>query len=66
MDPPTIAGSFRGRGASNGLALPDKQPVVYIEPLVHAVTIAPQNTSKTTNIMRIEAITLPCVLFYSN
>ena len=66
MDPPTIARNFRERGASYGPTLPDKQPVVYIEPLVHAVTIAPQNTSKTTHIMRIEAITLPCVLFYSN
>ena len=64
--PPTIAGSLRGRGASYGPALPDKQPVVYIEPLVLAVTIAQQNTSSTTYILRNETITLPCVLFYSN
>ena len=48
IDPSITASSFRGRGASYGPTLPDKESVVYIAPRVIAVTIAPQNKSNTT------------------
>ena len=61
--PPMIASIFRGRDASNGPTLPDKLSLVYIVSLVLAVMFAPKHASYTTNILRIESNSPPCVLF---
>jgi hypothetical protein len=64
MDPPTIASSFRDNGASYGLALPDKQSVVYIVRVVLAVTIAMSTSFYATNIKRIDSNSSPSVFCY--
>jgi len=66
MDPPTIASSFRGNGASCGPTLPNNQSVVYIVPIILAVTIAMSTLYIATDIMRNESNNPPRVLFVSN